>query len=182
MRLLGIAGSLREGSYNRGLLRAAAELTPLGVELVEFDLRGLPFYDGDLEAAGDPESATELKDAIRDADALVIATPEYNRGLPGVLKNAIDWASRPALASPLAGKPVAIMGATTGFAGTARAQQQLRDALEFPGAIVLQQPEVLVSEAYLRFDEHGELVDEETRAEIRELLAVLTHPRALAAA
>jgi chromate reductase len=182
MRLLGIAGSFREGSYNRGLLRAAAELAPGGVELVEFDLRGLPFYDGDLEAAGDPESVTELKEAIRAADALVIATPEYNRGLPGVLKNAIDWASRPALASPLAGKPVAIMGATTGFAGTARAQQQLRDALEFPGAVVLQQPEVLVSEAYLRFDEHGELVDEETRAEIRELLAVLTHSRALAAA
>jgi chromate reductase len=99
-----------------------------------------------------------------------------------VLKNAIDWASRPALASPLAGKPVAIMGATTGFAGTARAQQQLRDALEFPGALVVQQPEVLVSEAYLRFDENGELVDEETRAEIRELLAVLTHTRALVAA
>ena len=131
MRLLGLAGSFREGSFNRGLLRAAAELTPEGVELVEFDLRGLPFYDGDLEAAGDPESVTDLKEAIRDADGLVIATPEYNRGLPAVLKNAIDWASRPALASPLAGKPVAIMGATTGFGGTARAQQQLREALEF---------------------------------------------------
>jgi chromate reductase len=182
MRLLGIAGSLREGSYNQGLLRAARDLAPGGVELVEHDLRGLPFYDGDLEAAGDPDSVTELKEAIRRADAIVIATPEYNRGIPGVLKNAIDWASRPALASPLAGKPVAIMGATTGFAGTARAQQQLRDALEFPGALVVQQPEVLVSEAYLRFDENGELVDKETRAEIRELLAVLTHPRALVAA
>jgi chromate reductase, NAD(P)H dehydrogenase (quinone) len=182
MRLLGIAGSLREGSYNRGLLRAARELAPEGIELVEHDLRGLPFYDGDVEAAGDPDSVTELKDAIRRADGIVIATPEYNRGIPGVLKNAIDWASRPALASPLAGKPVAIMGATTGFAGTARAQQQLRDALEFPGALVVQQPEVLVSEAYLRFDENGELVDEETRAEIRELLAVLTHTRALVAA
>ena len=182
MRLLGIAGSLREGSYNRGLLRAAAELAPDGVELIEHDISGLPFYDGDLEAAGDPESVTALKEAIRDADVLVIATPEYNRGLPGVLKNAIDWASRPALASPLAGKPVAIMGATTGFAGTARAQQQLRDALEFPGAIVLQQPEVLVSEAYLRFDENGELVDEQTRDEISALLAELTSTRALVAA
>ena len=120
MRLLGIAGSLREGSYNRGLLRAARGLAPDGVELEEHDLGGLPFYDGDVEAAGDPESVTELKDAIRRADGLVIATPEYNRGIPGVLKNAIDWASRPALASPLASKPVAIMGATTGFAGTAR--------------------------------------------------------------
>jgi chromate reductase len=182
MRLLGIAGSLREGSYNRGLLRAARDLAPEGVELGEHDLRGLPFYDGDLEAAGHPESVTDLKEEIRRADAIVIATPEYNRGIPGVLTNAIDWASRPALASPLAGKPVAIMGATTGFAGTARAQQQLRDALEFPGAVVVQQPEVLVSEAYLRFDESGELVDEETRAEILELLAVLTHTRALVAA
>jgi chromate reductase, NAD(P)H dehydrogenase (quinone) len=182
MRLLGIAGSHREGSYNRGLLRAARELAPEGVELVEFDVSGLPFYDGDLEAAGDPEPVTELKEAIRDADALVIATPEYNRGLPGVLKNAIDWASRPALASPLAGKPVALMGASTGLGGTARAQQQLRDALEFPGAIVLQQPEVLVSEAYLRFDEHGELVDEPTREEIAALLAELTTARALVAA
>jgi chromate reductase len=182
MRLLGIAGSHRESSYNQGLLRAARELSPEGVELVEFDVRGLPFYDGDLEAAGDPEPVTELKEAIRDADALVIATPEYNRGLPGVLKNAIDWASRPALASPLAGKPVAIMGATTGFGGTARAQQQLRDALEFPGAVVLQQPEVLVSEAYLRFDENGELVDEQTREEISALLAELTRVPALVAA
>jgi chromate reductase, NAD(P)H dehydrogenase (quinone) len=181
MRLLGLAGSLREGSYNRGLLRAARELAPDGVEFEEHDLRGLPFYDGDLEAAGDPESVTELKDAIRRADALVIATPEYNRGIPGVLKNAIDWASRPALASPLANKPVAIMGATTGFAGTARAQQQLRDALEFPGALVLQQPEVLVSEAYLRFDEDGDLVDEEVRQQIAELLAALTRAPAQAA-
>jgi len=181
MRLLGLAGSLRGGSYNRGLLRAAAELAPAGTVFEEHDLRGLPFYDGDLEAAGDPVSVTELKDAIRRADALVIATPEYNRGLPGVLKNAIDWASRPALASPLAGKPVAIMGATTGFAGTARAQQQLRDALEFPGAIVLQQPEVLVSEAYLRFDGNGDLVDEGVREQIAELLAALTPAPAPAA-
>lgn len=181
MRLLGLAGSLRAGSYNRGLLRAAAELAPAGTVFEEHDLRGLPFYDGDLEAAGDPVSVIELKDAIRRADALVIATPEYNRGLPGVLKNAIDWASRPALASPLAGKPVAIMGATTGFAGTARAQQQLRDALEFPGALVLQQPEVLVSEAYLRFDGNGDLVDEEVREQITELLEALTREPAPAA-
>lgn len=173
MVVLGIAGSLREGSYNRGLLRAARELAPEGVELEEHDLRGLPFYDGDLEAAGDPDSVTELKEAIRRADALVIATPEYNRGLPGGLKNAIDWASRPALASPLAGKPVAIMGASTGRGGTARAQQQLRDALEFPRAIVLEEPHVLVPEAFMRFDEHGELVDEQTREEIAELLEAL---------
>ena len=182
MRLLGIAGSFREGSYNRALLRAAAELAPPGVVLEEHDIRGLPFYDGDLEAAGDPEPVTELKNAIRRADGLVISTPEYNRGIPGGLKNAIDWASRPALASPLAGKPVAIMGASTGRSGTARAQQQLREALGFPRAVVVEEPEVLVPEAYLHFDENGELVDEQTREQIAELLAELTRVPALAAA
>ena len=118
MQVLGIAGSLRSASYNRALLRAARELAPAGAEIVDFDLRELPFYDGDVEAAGDPEAVAAFKDAIRAADALLIATPEYNHGLPGVLKNAIDWASRPALASPLAGKPVAIMGASTGRGGT----------------------------------------------------------------
>jgi chromate reductase len=182
MRVLGIAGSLRERSYNRALLRAAAELAPPGVVFEEHDVRGLPFYDGDLEAAGDPEPVTELKNAIRRADGLVIATPEYNRGIPGGLKNAIDWASRPALASPLAGKPVAIMGASTGRSGTARAQQQLRDALGFPRAVVLEEPEVLVPEAYLHFDERGELVDQEARERIAELMAELTRVPALAAA
>jgi chromate reductase, NAD(P)H dehydrogenase (quinone) len=171
--ILGIAGSLREGSYNRALLRAARELLPAGVELVEHDVRDLPFYDGDVEAAGDPEPVIRLKEAIRDADAVLIATPEYNRGVPAVLKNAVDWASRPPLASPLTGKPVAIMGASTGRGGTARAQEQLRAALEFSRATVLEQPEVLVPEAYMRFDEHGELVDGGIRAELAELVDTL---------
>ena len=175
MKILGIAGSLREGSYNRSLLRAVRELLPESVELVEFDIRSLPFYDGDVEAAGDPEPVVALKDAIRDADALLIATPEYNRGVPGVLKNAVDWASRPPLGSPLAGKPVALMGASTGRGGTALAQQQLREALEFPRATVLDGPQVFVPEAYLRFDEHGELSDESIRAELAELLDTLVH-------
>jgi chromate reductase len=175
MKILGIAGSLRAGSHNRALLRAARELAPAGVELTELDLRDLPLYDGDLEAAGDPGPVTALKHAIREADALLIATPEYNRGIPGVLKNAVDWASRPPLASPLAGKPVAIMGASTGLGGTAKAQQQLREALEFPGAVVLDEPRVLVREAFLRFDERGELADDETLAEIAELLEALVH-------
>src|SRR3954452_8357258 len=172
MKLLGIAGSLRKGSYNRGLLRAARELLPEGVELVEFDIRDLPIYDGDVETAGDPEPVVALKDAIRGADALLIATPEYNRGVPGGLKNAVDWASRPPLGSPLAGKPVALMGASTGRGGTALAQQQLRQALEFPRAVVLDEPQVLVPEAYLHFVD-GELVDEGIRAEIAELLDTL---------
>jgi chromate reductase len=175
MKVLGIAGSLRVGSYNRGLLRAARELMPEGVELVEFDIRSLPFYDGDLEAAGDPDPVTALKDAIRDADALLIATPEYNRGVPGGLKNAVDWASRPPLGSPLAGKPVALTGASTGRGGTALAQQQLREALEFPRAAVLDEPQVLVPEAYLHFDEHGALADDGIRGELAELLDTLVH-------
>jgi chromate reductase len=173
MTILGIAGSLREGSYNRALLRVARELLPAGVELRELDLRQLPFYDGDVEAAGDPEPVVALKDAIRSADALLIATPEYNRGIPGVLKNAIDWASRPPLGSPLTGKPVAIMGASTGRSGTARAQEQLRAALEFSRSTVLEQPEVLVPEAYLRFDARGELTDESVRADLAELVDTL---------
>jgi chromate reductase, NAD(P)H dehydrogenase (quinone) len=173
VKILGIAGSLREGSYNRSLLRAARELLPEGVELVELDLRSLPFYDGDVEAAGDPGPVVALKEAIRAADALLIATPEYNRGISGVLKNAVDWASRPPLASPLTGKPVAIMGASTGRGGTARAQEQLRAALEFSRATVLEQPELLVPEAFMRFDEHGELVDGGIRAELAELIDTL---------
>jgi chromate reductase, NAD(P)H dehydrogenase (quinone) len=175
VKILGIAGSLREGSYNRALLRAAQELLPQDVELVEFDIRSLPFYDGDVEAAGDPEPVVALKDAIREADALLIATPEYNRGVPGGLKNAVDWASRPPLGSPLAGKPVALMGASTGRGGTALAQQQLREALEFPRAVVLDEPQVFVPEAYMHFDERGELADESIRAEIAELLDTLAH-------
>jgi chromate reductase len=173
VRIVGIAGSLREGSYNRALLRTARELLPEGVELEELDLRRLPLYDADVEAAADPEPVVALKEAIHGAEALLIATPEYNRGIPGVLKNAIDWASRPPLASPLTGKPVAIMGASTGRGGTARAQEQLRAALEFSRATVVEQPEVLVPEAFMRFDERGEVVDEGIRAELAELLDTL---------
>jgi chromate reductase, NAD(P)H dehydrogenase (quinone) len=182
VKVLGIAGSLRAGSYNRALLRAARELAPPGMEIAELDLRELPFYDGDVEAAGDPEPVSAFKEAIRSADALLIATPEYNRGMPGVLKNAIDWASRPPLGSPLAGKPVAIIGASTGRGGTARAQEQLRSALEFSRADVLAQPEVLVPEAYMRFDEHGRLTDEETRRKVRSLLNTLAARSRLPAA
>jgi chromate reductase len=180
MRVLGIAGSHRSGSYNAALLRAALELAPIGMEFEEFDIRELPFYDGDVEAAGDPASVTAFKEAIREADALLIATPEYNRGVPGVLKNAIDWASRPPLASPLTNKPVAVMGASTGRGGTARAQEQLRTALEYSRARVIEQPEVLVPEAYLAFDAKGRLTDEATRDDLAELLAALSQEVAAA--
>ena len=169
MRVLGIAGSLRNASYNRGLLRAAQELAPAGTEVELVDIRDLPFYDGDLEAAGAPEPVQRLRDRIADADAVLFATPEYNRGTSGVLKNAIDWASRPARQSVLDGKPVAVMGATTGISGTANAQRQIREALLFPGAQTLPQ-ELLVSRAGEKFDEEGNLVDPETRADLTVLL------------
>ena len=173
MDVLAVSGSLRAGSYNRALLRAAAELAPGDTAIVPFEIGALPFYDGDLEAASDPEPVAAFKDAIREADALLIATPEYNRGLPAALKNAVDWASRPALFSPLANKPVAIVGASTGMGGTAQAQEDLRRALLFSRAKTLEEPRLLIPSAYERFDEHGRLVDEQTREKLAELLAAL---------
>ena len=173
VRVLGIAGSLRSGSYNRALVRAAQELAPDGVEVESFDLRGVPLYDGDLEAEGDPEAVAALKAAIRDADALLLVSPEYNHGTTGVLKNALDWASRPALASPLGGKLVATAGASTGMGATARAQEQLRHALAFPRAVVLPEPQLKVPQAYAKFDGDGRLTDERTRAQLVELLGAL---------
>ena len=172
MRVLGIAGSLRTASYNRGLLRAAQELAPDGMELDVYDIRDLPYYDGDLEDAGVPEPVQRLRDAIREADAVVFATPEYNRGTSGVLKNAIDWASRPPRQSVLDGKPVALMGATTGISGTANAQRQVREALLFPGAQTLPD-EVLVARAGEKFDANGDLTDPETRADVKVLMESL---------
>ena len=173
VNILGISGSLRRASFNRGLLHAAQDVAPDGVDIELFDLRELPFYDGDAEAAGDPPAVVELKQAIREADALLIATPEYNRGVPGLLKNAIDWASRPPFASPLTGKPVAIMGSSSGMGGTRRAQQQLRDALSFSRTQTLAEPEVVVPNAYEKFDIDGNLTDDATRAEVAELLDAL---------
>jgi chromate reductase, NAD(P)H dehydrogenase (quinone) len=174
IRVLGISGSLRQGSYNRALLRAAAELSPAnGIELVEHDLSPIPFYDGDVEAAGDPEPVATLRSAVREADALLLATPEYNRGTSGVLKNALDWLSRPALASVLRWKPVAIVGASSGRGGARRAQQQVRDALVFPGAVVLDDPEVSVPLAWEHFDSDLNLTHAETRAALDALLGNL---------
>ncbi len=173
LTFLGLAGSLRHGSYNRGLLRVASELAPPGVTIVEFGLEELPLYNADLEFGGDPEPVARLKDAARAADALLVATPEYNRCVPGVLKNAIDWASRPPRDSVLRDKPVAIMGASTGGGGTARAQAHLRDGFAYTGGIVLPLPEVLVPLAASKFDEDGDLIDEDTRSDVRDLVRAL---------
>ncbi len=173
VRFLGIAGSLRQGSFNRGLIRAAVEAAPDGIRVIPHELADIPMFNADVEAGGDPEPIRRFKQAIADADALLIATPEYNHCVPGVLKNAIDWASRPARQSVLSGRPIALMGATTGGGGTARAQAHLRDGLAYTAALVLPQPEVLVPFAASRFDETGNLTDEGTREAIRELLVAL---------
>jgi chromate reductase len=170
LEVVGIAGSLRRASYNRGLIRAAIDLVPAGMRLTTHDLGELPLFDADVEALGDPDPVRRLMEAIGAADALLIATPEYNRCVPGVLKNAIDWASRPPRQSVLTNKPVAIMGASTGGGGTARAQAHLRDGLGYTNGLVLPQPEVLVPFAASRFDEAGNLHDDQTKDAIRGLL------------
>ena len=171
--VLGIAGSLRGASFNRGLIRAATEVAPVGIRVVPFDLAEIPLFNADVEVSGDPPPVANLKQAIHAADALIIATPEYNHCVPGVLKNAIDWASRPARQSVLSGKAVAIMGASTGRGATARAQAHLRDGLAYTGGLVLPLPEVLVGFARDKFDDDGNLTDADTMSEVRDLLVAL---------
>jgi chromate reductase len=173
LRILGFAGSLRAASYNKMLLRAAVELAPAGMEIEIFDIGEIPLFNEDVEAAGTPPAVEAFRDAIRRADALLIATPEYNHGVPGVLKNAIDWASRPPRKSPLAGKPAALFGASPGMTGTARAQTQLRASFVFTDTPALPQPEVLVFRAPEKFDADGRLTDEPTRVFVGRLLVAL---------
>jgi chromate reductase, NAD(P)H dehydrogenase (quinone) len=173
IRILGFAGSLRRASYNRGLLRAAREDAPDGVDIGEFDLSTIPLFNEDVEARGDPPPVRELKEHIRAADALLIATPEYNYSIPGVLKNAIDWASRPPRDSPLLHKPIALMGASPGGFGTVRSQLALRQVFVFTKSYVLLEPEVHVSAAGDKFDAEGNLIDAETRRNVRALVMAL---------
>ena len=173
LTFLGIAGSLRRASYNRGLIRAAVEVAPPGTRVIPFDLDGIPLYNADIEEVSDPEPVAAFKAAIAAVDGLLIATPEYNHCVPGVLKNAIDWASRPARHSVLTEKPIAIMGASTGRSGTARAQAHLRDGLTYTRGLVLPLPEVLVGEAHSRFDPDGTLIDPSIGADVRDLLVAL---------
>jgi chromate reductase len=173
IKVLGFAGSLRRASFNRGLIRAAAELAPAGVTLEVFDLAAIPLYNQDVEDAGEPAAVVAFKQAIAAADALLIATPEYNHGMPGVLKNALDWASRPRATSPLRDKPVAVLGASPGRGSTARAQAQLREAAVFTGACVMPLPELLVSSAAQHFNDDGDLVEPEVRTALVELIDAL---------
>lgn len=172
LKILGIAGSLRKDSYNKALIRAAVELTPDEAEIEIFDIADVPLYNQDLEAARPPIVA-ELKNKIENADAILFATPEYNYSVPGVFKNAIDWASRPYGDNSWDGKPAAIMGASMGILGTARAQYHLRQVCVSLNLHLLNHPEVLVSSAKEKFDKDGKLIDEKTREKIRELLIAL---------
>jgi len=172
--ILGIPGSLRKESFNRALLRAAVELVPQGARLDTFELDGIPPFNQDEEATPHPKVA-ELKQRVRAADAILFVTPEYNYSIPGVLKNAIDCASRPYGDSAWNGKPVAIMGATIGSLGTARAQYHLRQTFVFLNMYPVNQPEVMVSNAQNRFDQEGRLTDDTTKKLIQQLLAELVN-------
>ncbi len=156
-KILAFAGSLRAHSYNRGLIRIAQEAAPEGIDVHSFDLAVIPLYNEDVEKQGDPEPVAEFKEAIRAADALLIATPEYNYSVPWVLKNAVDWASRPPQNSPLKKKPAAVVGVSGGPWGTVRAQLALRQSFVFTETIVLPKPELYVNNGRQRFDEEGNL-------------------------
>ncbi len=171
-RILGLAGSLRRASLHRGLIRAARELAPEGVTIEYYDeLDEIPFFNQDVENEGDPAPVRELKEKIQAADAVLIATPEYDYAIPGVLTNALDWALRSP--SPLRHKPVGIVGASPGSTGTARGQMVLRQILLHAPAYTMPEPQMLIPNARQRFDENGDLTDEETRDRMRRFLAAL---------
>src|SRR5688572_2585608 len=167
--ILGIAGSLRRESYNRSAMRAATQLVPAGARIDVFDLDGIPGFNQDDEQYPPPK-VVELKRRVRAADALLFVTPEYNYSIPGVLKNAIDWASRPYGDNAWYGKPAAIMGASIGGIGTARAQYHLRQVFVFLNVYPINEPEVMIGHAAERFDAQGDLRDEKSKQLIRELL------------
>jgi len=176
VQVLGIGGSLRQGSYNRALLRAAQELAPKEMEIQIFDnetLIMIPPYDEDVRQQGEPEAVEILKREIERADALLFAVPEYNYSMSGVLKNAIDWVSRPPSESPLDEKPVAIMGASVGMSGTARAQMHFRQLCVFTNMLPLNKPLVQVAHAAEKFGPDGHLVDEDTLYFVRKLTEAL---------
>jgi chromate reductase len=172
-KIVGLAGSLRRTSFHRGLIRAARELAPEGVTVEPYErLDEIPFFNQDVEDRGDPAPVREFKEKIRQADAVLIATPEYDYAIPGVLTNALDWALRPP--SPFRHKPVGIVGTSPGSVGTARGQMVLRQILLHPPAYVMPEPQMLIPFALQRFDQQtGDLVDERTRENMRRFLVAL---------
>ena len=172
IRVLSMCGSLRKGSYNMAALRAAVELQPPTMTIEIADISQFPLYNEDVRAQGFPPPVETLRQQIKAADALLFVCPEYNYSMSGVLKNAIDWASRPP-DQPFAGKPVAIMGAGAGMAGTARAQYDLRRSCVFLDIHPINKPEVLIGQAQTKFDAEGRLIDEAARGFIRDMLVAL---------
>lgn len=172
MRILGISGSLRTNSFNTAALRACLPLLPSGVTLEIFDLARIPLYNEDVYQQGFPASVQMLREKIADADALLIATPEYNYSIPGVLKNAIDWASRPP-SQPFDGKPIALMSASPGALGGARSQYHLRQVFVFLNGLILNRPEVMIAAAPSKFDDAGNLSDAPTRDHLAKMLLAL---------
>src|SRR5688572_24831808 len=170
--VLGVSGSLRKASYNTAALRVAREIAPEGMVIEPVDLAPIPRYNEDGREPGFPPPVEEFRSRIKAADAVLFVTPEYNYSIPGVLKNAIDWASRPP-DQPFDGKPMAIMGASPGVIGTARAQYHLRQSFVFLNGCIVNKPEVMIGSAATRFDDQGNLTDEPTREMIRKLLAAL---------
>jgi chromate reductase, NAD(P)H dehydrogenase (quinone) len=170
LHVVAIPGSLRRASFNRRLLLEARRLAPEGMEIELFDLAGIPLFDQDVEAQGDPERVVQLKEAIRDADGVLLGCPEYNHSVTGVLKNAIDWASRPPGKSHLSGKPVALVGATPGRGATVRAQAVVRQSLHPLRCWVLPGHEIALAGAAGLFDEEGRLTDEKTAEVLARML------------
>jgi chromate reductase len=171
-KVLGICGSLRRDSYNAKALRAAAKLAPPNMTVDIADIADIPIFNDDIRVAGEPSAVVRLKDQVRAADALLLVTPEYNFSIPGVLKNALDWLSRPP-APPFDQKPVAIMGASLGPLGTSRAQYHLRQVLVYMNTFTVNKPEVFIGQAASKFNHDGELTDEATGAFIVQLLVSL---------
>lgn len=172
LRIVGIAGSLRRGSFNAATLRVAQELAPDGMRIEAFDIAPIPLYNEDVRAQGFPQPVQDLRERIKAADGVLIVSPEYNYSIPGVLKNAIDWASRPP-EQPFDGKPIGIMGASGGALGTARAQYHLRQSFVFLNGLVMNRPEVMIPMAQNKFDAAGTLTDRQTHDFISAHLVAL---------
>jgi chromate reductase len=172
IKILGISGSLRKGSYNTAALHAAIELAPEGVTFTQADIGDIPLYNDDVREQGFPASVALLRQQIHEADAILFVSPEYNYSVPGVLKNAIDWASR-APDQPFAGKPAAVMGVSPGTVGTARMQYHLRQIAVFLDLKMVNRPEVMIGGAAQRFDAEGRLTDEPTRKYVQALVVSL---------
>ena len=172
LKVLAFCGSLRKGSFNRMVLRACEQLLPEGMALEVFEIRDVPLYDEDVRQQGFPPRVQQMREKIRASDALLFVSPEYNYSIPGVLKNAIDWASRPP-EQPFAGKPAAVMGVSPSFTGTARMQYHLRQVFVYLDVHLVNQPEVMIAAPEHKFDKDGRLTDDAVRKRIGKLLEAL---------